>query len=89
MFNQKSKGVTGAVFATVGGAVALMVGIWVVSLVITSVNQDNWTSAANTSYSTVQTTVFNAFTLLAVGLIVLAAAVIISYFYGGKGKGGY
>jgi hypothetical protein len=74
------KGITGSVFAIVGGAIALFIGLWVISLVMQSVSQASWTSTANSTYTTVTTTVFNAFGLLAVGLIVLAAAVIISYF---------
>jgi hypothetical protein len=78
--SRKQKGITGSVFMVVAGAIGLFVGIWVISLVIQSVNQGGWTAAANSTYATVQTTVFNSFTLLAVGLIVLAAAVIIGYF---------
>jgi len=81
------KGIMGSVFMVVAGAISLMVGIWVISLVINSVSQSGWGSAANSTYATVQTTVFNSFTLLAVGLIVLAAAVIIGYFGFGR-KGG-
>jgi hypothetical protein len=83
---QHKKGIAGSVFMVVAGAIGLFVGIWVISLVINSVSQAGWTTAANTTYTTVQTTVFNSFTLLAVGLIVLAAAVIIGYFsFGRKG----
>lgn len=84
MLNLKRKGITGSVFMVVAGAIALMVGIWVISLVINSVSQAGWSAAANTTYTTVQSTVFNSFTLLAVGLIVLAAAVIIGYFGFGR-----
>lgn len=78
------KGITGSVFMVVAGAIALMVGIWVISLVMNSVNQANWSAEANTTYTTTTNTVFNSFTLLAVGLIVLAAAVIIGYFGFGR-----
>jgi hypothetical protein len=83
-----NKGITAAVFLVVAGAIGLFVGIWVISLVINSVTQTNWTATANSTYTTVQSTVFNAFSLLAVGLIVLAAAVIIGYFSFGQGKRG-
>ena len=71
-------------FMVVGGAIALFIGIWVISLVINSVSQTGWTAAANSTYTTVQTTAFNSFTLLAVGLIALAAAVIMGYFGMGR-----
>ncbi len=84
------KGVTAAVFTVVAAAIALSVGIWAISLVFGSVNQAGWSAAANSTYTTVQTNTFNALLLLSVGLIVMGAASIISYFYmGGRGKGGY
>jgi hypothetical protein len=39
--------------------------------------------------TTVQTNIFNALLLLSVGLIVMGAAMIISYFYVGGKRGGY
>lgn len=79
-----SKGITGSVFMVVAGAIGLFVGIWVISLVMNSINQEGWSSAANSTYTTVKTTIFNAFTLLSVGMVVLAAAVIIGYFSFGR-----
>jgi hypothetical protein len=46
------------------------------------------TNQAQNTMNTVTSTVFNAFSLLAVGLIVLAAAVIIGYFSFGRNKSG-
>lgn len=86
LFNKKA--VTAAVFTVIASAIALAVGIWAISLVFGSVNQNNWSATANTTFATVQTNTFNALLLLSVGLIVMGAASIISYFYMGK-KGGY
>lgn len=67
---------------TCGG---LKVGIYKVSYTYYSFQSDN----ANTALVNTRTSTFNAFTLLAVGLVVLAAATIVSYFgFGGK-KGSY
>jgi len=76
--------VTASVIAVISAATALFVGIWVISTVINSISQANWTSQANTTYSQVQTTMWSALQLLAVGLIVLAASVILAYFGFGR-----
>jgi len=81
------KGVAGQVFLVVAAAIALAVGIWAISLVFNSVNQGGWSATANTTFATVQTNTFNGLVLLSVGLIVLAAGSIISYFYGGRKEG--
>jgi hypothetical protein len=72
--------VTQSVIATISAAIALFIGIWVISSVISSINQGGWTTTANTTYTNVQTTMWNALQLLSVGLIVLAASVILAYF---------
>jgi len=72
--------VTQAVVAVIAASIALFIGIWVVSSVIGSVNQTGWTTTANTTFTSVQNTMWSAMQLLAVGLIVLAASVILAYF---------
>jgi hypothetical protein len=87
---QTTKRVTATVFVVVAAGIALAVGLWAISLVFASVNQASWSSSANSTFTTVQTNTYNALLLLSVGLIVMGAATIISYFYvGGRGKGGY
>jgi len=76
--------VVGGAVAVVSAAIAIFIGIWIVSLVLTSVNQSGWTAQANTTFTSVQNTTWSAFTLLAVGLIALAASIIFLYFGGMK-----
>ena len=84
---KKRKGlVTQSVISVISAATALFIGIWVISTVITSVSQSGWTSTANTTFTNVQTTMWSALQLLSVGLIVLAAAVILAYFGFGSTK---
>lgn len=81
------KGIVAAsVVATVSAATALFIGIWVVSTVITSINQAGWTATANTTFTNAQSIMWSSMQLLAVGLIVLAAAVILAYFGVGRAK---
>lgn len=76
--------VTQSVIAVISAAIALFIGIWVISSVIGSISQTSWTAAANTTYTSVQTTMWSALQLLSVGLIVLAASVILAYFGFGR-----
>jgi hypothetical protein len=84
----KRKGlVTQTVIAVISAATALFIGIWVISTVIGSINQSGWSSTANTTFTNTQSIMWSSLQLLAVGLIVLAAAVILAYFgFGGEGK---
>ena len=78
--------VTQSVIAVISAAISLFIGIWVISSVISSINQGGWTTTANTTYDTIQTTMWNSLTLLSVGLIVLAASVILAYFGFGRSR---
>jgi hypothetical protein len=78
--------VTQSVIAVISASIAIFVGIWVISSVIGSINQGGWSTAANTTFTTVQTTMWNSLQLLAVGLIVLAASVILAYFGFGRSQ---
>lgn len=74
--------VSGTVQAVIAAAVTIFVGIWVLSTVVNSIDTTNFTSQANQTYSQVQNTTWSAITLLTVGLIVLAAVVILGIFRG-------
>lgn len=76
--------VTQSVITVISAATALFIGIWVISSVISSISQAGWSTQANTTYTTVQTTMWNSLQLLSVGLIVLAASVILAYFGFGR-----
>ena len=87
LLNRSRKGmVSGAVMSVITAAIVIFIGIWVISQVINSITQTGWSTTANTTYANVQTTMWNSIQLLSVGLIVLAAAVILAYF-GFRGKG--
>jgi len=75
----KSKGV-GSVVVAIGMGVALMIGIWVFSVVMSSVDRSSFTSQANSTFDQVTNNVFNAMNLLAVAVIVAAATLILAYF---------
>lgn len=68
----------------IAAAVSIFIGIWVLSMIMNSISQSGWSAAANTTYTTVQTTTWNAIQLLSVGLVVLAAAIILTYFGFGR-----
>jgi len=81
LLKQSRKGlVAGSVMSVITGAIVIFIGIWVISLVINSIDTTNFTSQANFTYINVQTIMWNSLSLLAVGLVVLAAAVILAYF---------
>jgi len=76
--------VAGAVVGVIGAAITIFIGIWVITSVQSSISQGGWSAAANTTYTNVQTTTWNAVQLLSVGLIVMAAVVILAYFGFGR-----
>jgi len=84
----KRKGiVTQSVIAVISAATALFIGIWVITSVISSIVPGaTWTATANTTYTNVQTTMWSSIQLLSIGLIVLAASVILAYFGFGRTK---
>ena len=84
VFVAKKGIVTQSVIAVISAAIALFIGIWVISSVINSISTTNFTAAANTTYASVQNTMWSALQLLSVGLIVLAASVILAYFGFGR-----
>lgn len=69
------------VMLLVMGAVILFIGIYVVSQVINSISQSGWSSSANTTYTNVQTTFWNSMQLAAVGLITLAASLVLGSLF--------
>lgn len=69
------------IMALVIGAVVIFIGIYTVTQVIASISQSGWTTAANTTYTTVQTTFWNSMQLGAVSLITLAASLVLGSFF--------
>jgi hypothetical protein len=79
-----TNGIGGAVIGVIGAAITIFIGIWVLSSVSSSITQGGWSTTANTTYTTVTNTTWNAINLLSVGLIVMAAVVILGYFGMGR-----
>lgn len=69
------------VMALIIGAVVIFIGIYTVTQVIASISQTGWSTQANTTYSTVQTTFWNSMQLGAVSLITLAASLVLGSFF--------
>jgi len=69
------------VMALVIGAIVLFIGIYATTQVIASISQSGWTTAANTTYTNVQTTFWNSMQLAAVSLITLAASLVLGSFF--------
>jgi len=69
------------IMALVIGAVVIFIGIYATTQVINSISQSGWSSAANTTYTTVQTTFWNAMQLSAVSLITLAASLVLGSLF--------
>lgn len=69
------------IMALVIGAVVIFIGIYTVTQVISSISQGGWTTSANTTYTTVQTTFWNSMQLAAVSLITLAASLVLGSFF--------
>lgn len=63
------------------GAVVIFIGIYATTQVIASISQSGWTSQANTTYTNVQTTYWNAIQLSAVSLITLAASLVLGSLF--------
>lgn len=69
----------GVVGALVGIMVSLLIGIVVVVNLISSQTQAGWSANANTTWTTLQTNIWTAFTLLVIVPIIIGAVVILSY----------
>ena len=73
------------VIALVAISTMLIVGIWITTSIQAAVSQADWSTDANTTYTSVKTTTWDAFDLAVVSLIVIAAVAIISILIGGFG----
>jgi hypothetical protein len=62
-------------------AIVIFIGIYATTQVITSISQAGWTTAANSTYSTVRTTFWNSMQLGAVSLITLAASLVLGSLF--------
>lgn len=59
--------------------VTVLVGLVVVMNIINSQDQGGWSEDANTTWSTLQSNIWVAFTLLVIAPIIIGAVIILSY----------
>lgn len=80
------KAAGGVVVALISMMVMLLVGIIVVNALVNSQTPDStWSEDANTTWASVQTNIWVAFGLVAVGIIIVGAVAILSYLnFGGR-----
>jgi ABC-type Fe3+ transport system permease subunit len=85
---RSEKAAGGVVVVLISMMVMLLVGIIVVNSLVNSQTPDeNWSADANSTWATVQTNIWVAFGLVAVGIIIVGAVAILSYLnFGGGGK---
>jgi len=69
----------GVVGALVGIMVSLLIAIIVVQSLISSQTQVGWSATANTTWTTLQSNIWVALTLLVIVPIIIGAVIILSY----------
>lgn len=80
-------GAGGVVVVLISMMVMLLVGIIVVNSLVNSQTPDStWSADANATWTSVQTNIWIAFGLVAVGIIIVGAVAILSYLNFGGGK---
>lgn len=81
-------GAGGVVVVLISMMVMLLVGVIVVnSLVNSQTPDDTWSAEANSTWASVQSNIWVAFGLVAVGIIIVGAVAILSYLnFGGGSK---
>ena len=79
-------GAGGVVVVLISMMVMLLVGIITVNALVNSQTPDStWSTDANTTWTNVQSNIWVAFGLVAVGVIIVGAVAILSYLnFGGK-----
>lgn len=87
-FAKSKAGAGGVIVVLIGMMVMLLVGIIVVNALINSQTPDTtWSEDANTTWTSVQTNIWVAMGLVAVGIIIVGAVAILSYLnFGGGSK---
>lgn len=87
-FLNSKYGAGGVIVVLIGMMVMLLVGIIVVNALVNSQTPDTtWSADANTTWTNVQTNIWVAMGLVAVGIIIVGAVAILSYLnFGGGSK---
>lgn len=88
-FNKKGLAVVGVVGVLLTIAIGLVVGIVVLNSFLGGISQAGWSTAANTTISTLTTNIWTAFNLASILPLIIIAAVMIGavrMFGGGEGE---
>ncbi len=79
--SMKGQGIGGSFIGIVVAAILLIIGVLVFAIVSTSIPTTGISSAANTTINNIISTSYSAFDLATVGLIVLAAVIILGLVF--------
>lgn len=90
-FLSNRKGVGGVIYVLLSLMIMLLVAIIVVNALINSQTPDStWSEQANATWTSVQSNIWIALSLVTVALIIVGAMAILSYLnIGSGGKGGF
>lgn len=81
--NRRAAAPGGIVYVLVSMMVTILVGIFIVNALTGSVQPDTtWTQQANATWATVQSNIWLAFGLVAIGIIIMGAIAILSIMRG-------
>lgn len=82
------KAAGGVIYTVIAMMIMIVAGILVVNALINSVSPDDtWSADANTTWTNTQTNIWLAFSLVVIGIIIVAAVAILSMLRGGKSVG--
>jgi len=65
--------------------VLMLIGVIVVQSLVSSVDQSGWSASANTTWNTLQSNIWVAFTLLVILPIIIGAVALLAYIKFGTG----
>jgi hypothetical protein len=79
------RGVGGIAGVFVALAITMLIGILVIQGIVSNVNQSGWSESANSTWTSVQTNIWAAFSLLVIIPLVVGAVIILRVIGGGGG----
>ena len=76
----------GVTYVLIGMMVSILIGVIVVTALINSVTPDDtWSASANTTWATLQTNIWLAYSLVVIAPIIVGAVMIMTVMRGGFG----
>lgn len=81
IYKKGQEGLSAIPIALVVSAVLIIIGLYTFAQIYSAINTTGLPAATVTAIQNVNTTAMNAFTLITVGLIVLAAAAIVAILF--------